>query len=169
MCCVSFELTFVLCVVAGADWSSVLTGTTAATISSPADSIPEDEEFLFNCTLSKPSRDAVTISAHVTVFSAQVPVVTIIRDATKFKAETVLALIGNGTLGASQFQWSASPYVDFNQATAGTSATTASLFLMPNTLTPGASYQFTLTAAVQGSSVAGSVRVPNVTALLADL
>lgn len=138
-------------------WTNLMSVTSS--LHAPASSLPTGEDYYFNCTFSKPGYAPVLISSLVSVVAEQIPQVTIERMASKFLAEDVLELKGNATLGASIYQWSSTPYVNFSKAVDGYSTTTPTLYLESNTLTPGVTYEFTLQAQV---SIADPVGIASV-------
>ena len=152
------------CVIVGVsdnlDWTyTATTSSSSPDISVPQNAINADVEYWFNCSVSKSNRESVQISSRVFISSAIVPVVSITRASGKFKTNNALRFDGNASLGASQFQWSASPYVNFSSTVGGTSVNTRALSLLPHALMPGVDYTFTLQAWIEGESARGSATV----------
>ena len=103
--------------------------------------------YWFNCTVSKTSAAAVSISSQVTIVSNPVPSVTVASPAgTKFNSGNVLALSGNATGSGVEFLWSAWPAIDMDSSTVGTTTSTSDLYLLPHTLDVDTTYTFTLRA-----------------------
>lgn len=133
------------------------------TITMPAGSIFSGQTvtYMFTCTVSKPNVDPAVVSSLVTVVPAAsaVPSVTITGDTTKVNADEVLGLLGNASHGATLFEWSATPAVNMNRTTAGSSATSKDLYLLGGTLTPGTTYVFTLKSKFSVTGVWGQSSV----------
>ena len=102
-------------------WTFAADVSSAGSLYMAASTLATDKDYYINCTITKPYRSPVVISSKITVMSAQVPIVTIVRESSaKFNPAEVLGLKGNATLGAGAFQWSVSPYANLSLTTAGT-------------------------------------------------
>jgi hypothetical protein len=118
-------------------------------------------DYWFNVTVSKPFRDSISVSSYVTVVPSTDPVPTVeieqLGDTLSYlNQDDVLVLVGNASLGAGDYQWSATPDVNLTRTTGDTSITTKSLFLQPYTLTPGVTYVFTLEARTSATGTWGA-------------